>query len=1117
MSFLTDAGVFGYRTIPMGASVRHPVSWRFFNRVLGRMASKKAWGPDNVPAELLKFAPISVKADLRALINGLLSGEIKPTGSMVQAKVVLLYKKGDPSILSNFRPIALINAVYQLLNMILKLRYQRMAEEHMVLETPQYGNRSCRGVPLPYQKMAWLAEYAQKQGRALLRTDIDLINFFNSVNHSCMFAVMRAFGFPDVDLLESLYDNAAMVIVTPEGDSPVISMDTGTVQGSALSPLLSEIFLNALLRYLTLSNVSHGVEGISAGNLSAFVDDVSTYAQGSIGTQKLLDRVKTFQKWCDTCVSVPKSLVTGVNGSTILNKPSKRPKTKKKSRPATEGSRAYGDGEAEACLAVELDAVPTKSLMRAGSKGQRRCNGCGARLAEETSGRCNLCSNSWKPQPLDYDGEEIAAHTGAEPIRLLGIRASMTGSTYAQILHTFSQAALVLQELSSHMLTVAQKHYVVGVTLPAALAFPEGTVLWPEDMLSKLRKVWHRAYRLAWELTPSASATPFCFPANLGGMQTPDPLSVLCQAFWRHLRRCFEQDDMVGELMHRKLQDALRDFHCNNLEELQEVVAFYSWRQCMKNQIAYACMLAHRLRIRVHWDVDKITVISRTPDADLARWLCCKGAWVKIGDHSVARCVRHALVQCEQLSNSPEGAVDDPLRAPTTPPEGKTGTQHEGISSACSQRSGQGKVWVVQVEPLLSKEARMLCPPSTCSRDPVRQLADGRISWARAEEEFQVFDMTAEWGPSSGQSRSDRIRRARAFKINVPDRILDLERAFPELADLRPVGDHRPPPVWYPVSWISSCPHLPPIRQMLRALYPQVRCLEDLEHVMPRGPVLRESTAEVPSESVSSVAWESEDDDAMSDESSPTECTDVGGMTPPKAVSQYDFDIQLGSGKRFTCRVGSREARSKWIQAIEVARSAGIPDCPLCKPTDPPDVQELLADLWPLHFSFEQWRATLAAKATAAVRTGSSSDGKALWPHKNRKTNGDGGGRTARECTRAAGDWTLDVNRGSVSEPSDARGDDSGNGGSVDNEARASHEGQVFWRSRSGEGGGDFSEVWLQITGSAIQWYDQEVDGIPIRHIRGTILVTQRTRVTATISHEWGRHRDTRQAMSQGD
>ena len=269
--------------------------------------------------------------------------------------------------------------------------------------------------------------------------------------------------------------------------------------------------------------------------------------------------------------------------------------------------------------------------MGTGRQGQRRCQWCSARLESEASGVCQPCSTSWKPQPLEYDGKQLASHPGAEPIRLLGIRASMTGSTHAQILHTFSQAALVLQELSSRMLSVAQKHYVVGVTLPAALAFPEGTVMWPEAMLNKLRKVWHRAYRLAWELTRSASATPFCFPANRGGMQIPDPLSVLCQAFWQHLRRCFEQDDMVGELMHRKLQDAFRDFHCNNLEELQEEVALYSWKECMKNQVAYACMLAHRLRIRVHWDVDKITVISRTSDEDLARWLCDKRAWIKTG------------------------------------------------------------------------------------------------------------------------------------------------------------------------------------------------------------------------------------------------------------------------------------------------------------------------------------------------------------------------------------------------------------------------------------------------------------------------------------------------------
>ena len=649
--------------------------------------------------------------------------------------------------------------------------------------------------------------------------------------------------------------------------------------------------------------------------------------------------------------------------------------------------------------------------------------------------------------------------------------------------------------------------------------------MWPEDMLNKLRKVWHRAYRLAWELTRSASATPFCFPANRGGMQTPDPLSVLCQAFWRHLRRCFEQDDMVGELMHRKLQDALRDFHCNNLEELQEEVALHPWRHCMKNQIAYACMLAHRLRIRVHWDVDKITVISRTSDEDLARWLCSKGAWIKIGDCTLARCIRHALTQCEQLSNSPKGVTDDPMADPVrteaSPLDDKAGVQQEGNNSAHFRTSGQGKAWVVQVEPLSSKEARMLCPPSACSRDPVRQVAGERISWAKAEEEFQVFDMAAEWGPSSDRSRSDRIRHALDLKCDVPARILALEQAFPELAQLLPVGTHRPPPAWFPVSWISSCPQLPPVRQMLRELHPQIRCLEDLEHALPHAPVPRETSTETSSEPASSVAWEPADDDSMSDESSTTDSTHPRVVMPPEAVSQHDFDIQLFSGKRFTCRVESQEARSEWIQALEVARSSGIPDCPLYDPTDPPDIQDLLATLWPLHFSVRRWRAEtearVAARAAAAAMAVTSSDSGTWRPHKSRRTNGDDDGGTDGERTRAAGDLTPDVNGGSASENGEARGDGNGDDGSDDDEAPASHEGWVYWRSCNEEGGSHFSKVWMQVKGSTVRWYDEMMDDIPRRRTRGTVLVTQSTRVTATISCEWGPHRDTRLDKPQAD
>jgi hypothetical protein len=70
----------------------------------------------------------------------------------LSAKVILLYKKGDPSLLVNYRPIALLTSTYQLMNLMLAGRLQDLAERNGLFESSQFGFRLLHRVTDRVQK-----------------------------------------------------------------------------------------------------------------------------------------------------------------------------------------------------------------------------------------------------------------------------------------------------------------------------------------------------------------------------------------------------------------------------------------------------------------------------------------------------------------------------------------------------------------------------------------------------------------------------------------------------------------------------------------------------------------------------------------------------------------------------------------------------------------------------------------------------------------------------------------------------------------------------------------------------------------------------------------------------
>jgi len=150
MDFLDKLKIFAYTTIGLGETIRNPIkTFRELSRYVGRMANQKASGDDKMAADLFKKAPEAFRKRAWILINIILAGHHVCNEELLEARVVLLCKDHcNPILLANFRPIALCNSFYKLINTIITSRIRGLTERYAVLESSQHGFRGSRSVQL---------------------------------------------------------------------------------------------------------------------------------------------------------------------------------------------------------------------------------------------------------------------------------------------------------------------------------------------------------------------------------------------------------------------------------------------------------------------------------------------------------------------------------------------------------------------------------------------------------------------------------------------------------------------------------------------------------------------------------------------------------------------------------------------------------------------------------------------------------------------------------------------------------------------------------------------------------------------------------------------------------
>ena len=180
------------------------------------------------------------------------------------AMIVPLFKSGEDSIFSNYRPVSLLAQFSKVLEKFFDKRLTEFVEKNNIMNNSQYGFRTTRSTSLA------LLDFMEKQGRAIdnkpitLGVFIDLKKAFDTIDHLLLIKKLTHYGVRGIasNCIRSYLANCKQFVHFNGVNSELQEVVCGVPQGSILGPKLFILYIN------DICNISNVID------LIIFADDI---------------------------------------------------------------------------------------------------------------------------------------------------------------------------------------------------------------------------------------------------------------------------------------------------------------------------------------------------------------------------------------------------------------------------------------------------------------------------------------------------------------------------------------------------------------------------------------------------------------------------------------------------------------------------------------------------------------------------------------------------------------------------------------------------------------------------------------------------------------------------